>query len=93
MRRTLIETAIAAGLVAAIVATGAAMVTTKHESRRLFQELELLRAEEDRLQDDWSALRIEVHTLASHSRIDEFARGDLGMVDPDARREYVELPR
>jgi cell division protein FtsL len=78
-------------LFAGIVGTGAALVTTTHESRSLFRELEALRREQDRMRGDWSALQIEVSTLASHPRIDEFARQRLGMIDPGQRLEYVEV--
>jgi cell division protein FtsL len=93
MRQSVLETGLAVALVAAVIGTGAALVAAMHESRGLFQELELLKSEEDRLQDEWSALWIEMHTLASHSEIDAFARGSLGMVEPGERIEYVELPR
>ena len=83
MKRAVAETAAAVALVAALIGTGIELVAVKHEWRSLFQERELLRAEEDRLQDEWSALWIEVHTLAGHARIDEIARDELGMVEPD----------
>ena len=68
-------------------------MTSMHDSHRLFQELELLKLEEDRLQDDWTALQLEAHTLGGHSRIDQIARGDLGMVEPGTRLNYMVLPR
>lgn len=77
-------------LLAGVVATGIALVVTTHESRRLFQELESLRSEADRLQDDWSALSIEVSQLAGHARIDRIAREDMGFVDPSPERLYAE---
>jgi cell division protein FtsL len=93
MSRTVAQAAIAIVLVAGIVATGIALVTTTHESRALFQELEALRREQDRLQGDWSALQLEVSTLAGYARIDALAREKLGMVDPDQRLHYVEPAR
>lgn len=89
MRRAVVETGLAAVIAAAAVATGIALVTTTEESRRLFRELEALRLEQDRLQGDWSALQLEVGWLAGHSNIDEFARKDLGMVEPGERLEYL----
>jgi cell division protein FtsL len=86
----LAEITAAALLVAGIVGTGAAMVTTKHQSRLLFQELESLRGEHDRLLDDWSALQLEVSTLSAHSKIDRIAREELGMVEPRAHWLYPE---
>jgi cell division protein FtsL len=92
MNRTVIETAVAVGLLAAVIVTGVALVVSKNDARLMFQELELLKREEDRLVGDWSALRLEVHTLGSHSEIDRFARSELGMGEPDERVEYVVLP-
>jgi cell division protein FtsL len=80
-------------LLAGIVATGALLVTTTHEARLKFRELEGLRREHDRMRGEWSALQIEVSTLAAPSTIDDFARRELGMVDPGQRLEYVEVSR
>jgi cell division protein FtsL len=90
MKRETVEVALAAMLVAGIVGTGIQMVTTKHQSRLLFQELESLRGEHDRLLDDWSALQLEVSTLGAHATIDRIAREQLGMVEPSAQWLYPE---
>lgn len=93
MTRAIVEITVAAVLAAGIVATGVALVETKRESRALFGELEALRREEDRLLGEWSALQLEVGTLARHDRIDTLARDELGMVDPGPRVHYVEPAR
>ena len=90
MKREFAEIAAAVLLVAGIVGTGIALVTTKHQSRLLFQELESLRGEHDRLLDDWSALQLEVSTLGAHAKIDRIAREELGMVEPRANWLYPE---
>jgi cell division protein FtsL len=90
VKREFVEITAAAILVAAIVGTGIQMVTTKHQSRLLFQELEALRGEHDRLLDDWSALQLEVSTLGAHAKIDRIARDELGMVEPRAHWLYPE---
>lgn len=93
MRRIPAVIVLLVALLAAIVGTGAAMVRTTHESRSLFRELEALRLEQDRLRGDWSALQIEVGTLAGHARIDGFARRELGMTEPGENMRYVEVRR
>ena len=93
MKRPPVTALLALLLLAGIVATGAALVTTTHESRLLFRELEALRREHDRMRGEWSALQLEVSTLAAPSAIDEFARTELGMVDPGQRLQYVEVSR
>jgi cell division protein FtsL len=52
-----------------------------------------LRLEHDRLQDDWYALTLEASHLLGHARIDEVARDELGLVDADQHRVYVEVAR
>ena len=93
MKLVALQILLAVVLVAGVIGTGIALVTTTHESRRLFQELESLRREQDRLQDDWSALRLEVSTLAGHAEIDQIAREELGLVAPGPRQVYVEVVR
>ena len=91
MRLAVLEIALAIVLLAGIIGTGISLVSTTHESRRLFRELELLRREQDRLRDEWSALTLEVSHLAGHARIDEIARQELGLIEPDEHRLYVEV--
>jgi len=93
MRRIPAVILVLLALLAGIVATGAAMVRTTHEARSLFRELEALRLEQDRLRGDWSALQLEVGTLAGHARIDGFARSELGMIEPGENMRYVEVRR
>lgn len=91
MKRPPVTVLMALLLLAGIVATGAALVTTTHASRILFRELEALRREHDEMLGEWSALQLEVSTLAAPSRIDDIARRELGMVDPGQRLQYVEV--
>lgn len=93
MTREIAPLALATSLLVGIVVTSIALVTTTHESRRLFQQLQSLQDEEDRLQGIWSALELEVSTLAEQSSIARFARDELGMVEPRDEIEYVVLPR
>ena len=93
MKRFIGGILLAALLLAGIVSTGTALVTTTHESRNLFREREALRREEDRLRGDWSALRIEVTYLSGHSEIDKAAREQLGMVDPEDQLQYLPVIR
>jgi cell division protein FtsL len=93
MKRQAVALGIALLLLAGIVASGALLVTTTHESRSLFRELEALRREQDRMRGEWSALQLEVSTLAAPSRIDELARREFGMIDPGPDLQYVEVAR
>ena len=91
MKLVFLEVVLVAVLVSGIVATGVELVTTEHESRRLFQELEALRREQDRLHDDWTALRLEASTLAGHAEIDRLAREQLGLIEPEQHQVYLEV--
>ena len=55
------------------VLSAIALVYTKHESRKLFVELEALTHERDRLNIEWGQLQIEQSTWAQHARIEQVA--------------------
>jgi cell division protein FtsL len=66
-----------------------AMVYTKHESRKLFVELERLTHERDDLNIEWGQLQIEQSTWATHARIERVATDELALVRPAATEIYV----
>ena len=66
-----------------------ALVYTKHESRKLFVELEALTQERDELNIEWGQLQIEQSTWAQHARIEKVATDDLALVRPAAADIYV----
>ena len=66
-----------------------AMVYTKHESRKLFVELERLTHERDELNIEWGQLQIEQSTWATHARIEQVATDNLSLVRPDATEIFV----
>ncbi len=65
-----------------VLGTGIGCVYTRHEARKLFVQLQELQAERDRLQIEWGKLRIEQGTWASHGRVENMARSELKMVEP-----------
>jgi cell division protein FtsL len=71
------------------VISALALIKTKHESRRLFVELEALTDERDRLNIEWGQLQIEQSTWATHARIEQVATGDLSLVRPEATEIFV----
>ena len=83
------ELAAALVLAASVVATGVWVVKAKHDSRRLFAELEELKREHDRLQIDWGRLQIEQSTSATHARIESLARERLGLDAPSEAQVKV----
>ena len=71
------------------VTSAIALVYTKHESRKLFVELESLTYERDQLNIEWGQLQIEQSTWATHARIEQVAKDDLSLVRPEATEIYV----
>ena len=71
------------------VLSALALVYTKHESRKLFVELEALTNERDELNIEWGQLQIEQSTWSTHARIEQVATEDLSLVRPEATKIYV----
>ena len=71
------------------VTSAMALVYTKHESRKLFVELESLTQERDQLNIEWGQLQIEQSTWATHARIEQVAKDELALVRPEATEIYV----
>lgn len=71
------------------VMSAIAMIYTKHESRKLFVELEKLTTERDELNIEWGQLQIEQSTWATHARIERVASEELSLVRPKSTEIYV----
>lgn len=72
-------------LIAGILVSAVTAVWAKHQSRKLFVELQGLVAERDQLEIDWGRLQIEQSTQGSHARVEQIARDQLAMRLPDPR--------
>ena len=82
-------TLLTAVFAAVCVISALAIVYTKHESRRLFVELETLTTERDQLNIEWGQLQIEQSTWATHARIEQVAADELALMRPKAAEIYV----
>ena len=71
------------------VLSAIALVYTKHESRKLFVELESLTHARDELNIEWGQLQIEQSTWATHARIEQVATDDLSLVRPASSEIFV----
>jgi cell division protein FtsL len=60
------------------------LVYSKHQSRKLFVELQQLRHEVDALNTEWSQLQLEQSAWSGHGRIERIARKQLSMVMPES---------
>ena len=71
------------------VMSAMALIYTKHESRKLFVELEALTMERDELNIEWGQLQIEQSTWATHARIERVATEELSLARPKPTEIYV----
>ncbi len=71
------------------VLSAIALIYTKHESRKLFVELETLTHQRDELNIEWGQLQIEQSTWATHARIEQVATDDLSLVRPTSADIFV----
>jgi cell division protein FtsL len=71
------------------VVSAMALVYTKHESRKLFIELEQLTDQRDELNIEWGQLQIEQSTWATHARIEQVAADQLQLTRPDTTEIFV----
>jgi cell division protein FtsL len=71
------------------VVSAMALVYTRHESRKLFIELEQLTTNRDELNIEWGQLQIEQSTWATHARIERVATEELSLTRPVATEIFV----
>jgi cell division protein FtsL len=71
------------------VVSAMALVYTRHESRKLFIELEQLTTDRDELNIEWGQLQIEQSTWATHARIERVATEELALSRPEATEIFV----
>ncbi len=69
-------------LVLAVMASAIASIYAKHESRKLFTELQALSADRDRMEVEWGKLQIEQSTWSTHGRVEQMAREQMKMLLP-----------
>jgi len=81
-------------LILLIVLTACALglVTSQHQARKLFAELEREQEQAKQLDVEWGQLQLEQSTWAMHARVEKIARERLRMSLPDARRTQVVMP-
>lgn len=79
-------------LSAGLFASALGVVWGTHETRTLFIELQGLHAERDRLDIEWSQLKIEQSAWATHGRVEQTARSGLNMVIPTPQEVQLVQP-
>ena len=76
----------------AVMASAFGVIYAKHQSRKLFVELQTLHKARDDMDIEWGQLQLEQSTLATHSRIEGTASNKLGMVIPDSKQVVILQP-
>jgi len=73
-------------LLLVLVVCALGLVTSRHQSRKLFSELEREQESARALDIEFGQLQLEASTWGLHSRVEKIATGTLGMRAPDPRR-------
>jgi cell division protein FtsL len=73
----------------ALIACALALVTSQHQSRKLYVELQKEQERAQHLEIEWGQLQLEQSTWAMHARIEKIATRDLAMRVPAASRVQV----
>ena len=76
-------------LLSAVIASAIGVVYSIQQSRELFVELTKLGNERDDLNFEFGRLELEQATWAENNRVEQIARGRLGMVSPNAAETVV----
>lgn len=75
-----------------VIVTAMAAVYSKHESRKLFIQLQAMQDVRDELNVEWGQLQLEQSTWATQGRIEEFAREKLAMQIPEPGAVVIVKP-
>ena len=67
-----------------VLASAILLIYSKHQSRKLFVELQQLKYQVDALNTEWSQLQLEQSAWSGHGRIERIARKQLSMVMPES---------
>ncbi|NOQ69325.1 MAG: cell division protein FtsL [Gammaproteobacteria bacterium] len=80
-KRVLIVVAL---LFSMVLGSAILLVYSKHQSRKVFVELQQLNYQVDGLNTEWSQLQLEQSAWSGHGRIERIARNRLSMVMPES---------
>ena len=76
-------------LLALIVVSSLALITSQHQARKLYNELQVEQASAKRFEEEIARLQVEQSTWSTPSRIEKVAREKLGMRTPETSRTRV----
>lgn len=79
-------------LLVAVIASAMSAAWSRHESRKLFNQLQQLEGERDAMNVEWGQLQLEQSTHTTHGKIESAARERLGMRIPGAQQVVILKP-
>jgi cell division protein FtsL len=79
-------------LLGILVACALMLVTSQHQARKLYVELQKEQELARQLEVEWGQLQLEQSTWAMHARIEKIAARNLGMRVPAASRVQIVPP-
>ena len=74
---------VSAVLLVLLILCAISVITSQHQARKLFTELESAQSAAKRLDEEWTQLQLEQSTWATNKRVEAVASRSLGMRAPD----------
>jgi len=82
-------TRVSAILLVLVIACALSVITSQHQARKLFNDLENEQSAAKKLDEEWTQLQLEQGTWATHKRVESVASRQLGMRLPDPTTTVV----
>ena len=79
-------------LLGILIACALAVVTSQHQARKLYVELQKEQEAAKQIEVEWGQLQLEQSTWATHARVEKLAVHSLGMRLPPVSRIQVVPP-
>ncbi|VAW80655.1 hypothetical protein MNBD_GAMMA15-109 [hydrothermal vent metagenome] len=79
-------------LLVSVISSAMGAIWTRHESRKLFNELQQLEGNRDEMNVEWGKLQLEQSTYTTHGKIEKAAREHLKMIIPAAEQVMILKP-
>ena len=83
---------IIAVLIPVVLSSALGVVYAKHQSRKLFVQLNELQQQRDAMNVEWGQLQLELSTWATNGRIEQVARQRLRMTNVDFDQVVIVRP-
>ena len=83
---------IIAVLIPVVLSSALGVVYAKHQSRKLFVQLNELQQQRDAMNVEWGQLQLELSTWATNGRVEQVARQRLRMTNVDFDQVVIVRP-